>query len=182
LLVTSLLASERGRTAAVLTAVAFSMGWLGIATGRYKGTHRYTEPWSQVALQVVELSKPGDVILSSHPSLFFHVSYLLPWPQERWLPRAPLSAAGRTFATALHWRTVTAPPPERLIYVRTTLLPPFLDYDQQFLAAAPLRFRLARELRLEQDTAAGLKRHFFPNVHQPEWRIQIQFWERRKDS
>jgi hypothetical protein len=179
LFLTATVGLDRGRITASLAALAFAMGWLGVVTGRYKGTHRYTEPWREAAIRAVQISTEGDTILCSHPSFYFYLSYAVPWPRERALPWEPFLTEGRTFVPVENWRAAAGA--ARLIYVRTVLMPRVAPYEEELLAHLSRAFRPTEELRYEQDAAAPLKRRFFPGVPQPEWRIRIQVWERARE-
>jgi hypothetical protein len=167
------------RYAPVLVAVAFGMGWLGVATGRFAGTHRYTEPWPEVATRVVELSRPGDVILCNHPSFYFYLSYLFPWDGPRRVPSMPIRVAGRTLAPLYRWRMGAPETGGRFLYVRTALMPWGVPDETDFLQYAAKNLRLAKELRYDRDRGAGWKNRWFPEARQPEWRIRIEVWEKR---
>ncbi len=158
--------------------LCFGMGWLGIATGRYAGTHRYTEPWNEAAERVVEISRTGDVVLCSHPSFYFYLSYLLPWKADRLVPWDPVFAGGRTFLSVYGWRRASLAPGARLIYVRTALMPWGAHVENEVLQYASQNLRRVGEYQFDRDPSAALKNRRFPDVPQPEWRIRIEVWTR----
>ena len=175
LFLTSTVGFTSGRFATALAALAFAMGWLGTATGYYQGTHRYSEPWPQVTRQVVKLSGPGDVIVCDHSSFYLYVSHLLPFDAVHRVPAVPVIVGGRTLAGLAAWRAA-AGRGGQLIYLRTTLMPWALSDEKEFLEYASRSFHLVEDLRFDRDRSAALKNYWFPELSQPEWRMQIQVW------
>jgi hypothetical protein len=176
LFLSALAGPGRPKAPAALIAVIFAMGWLGVVTGRYAGTHRYVEPWPEVSARVIELSQPGDVILCNHPSFYFYSSYRLPWPAERSVPPTPVTAQGRIFSPLHAWRSAVTGHGKRLIYVRTTLMPWALPDEKDFLGYASQNRKLLQSFQFDRDLSAPLKRRWFPNVSQPDWRIVLEIW------
>ncbi|MBI3696358.1 MAG: hypothetical protein HY238_16160 [Acidobacteria bacterium] len=176
LFLSSLLRSSGRGPAGALVAAVFAMGWLGIVTGRYQGTHRYSEPWPEAVNRVMEWSQPGDVIICNHPSFYFYVSQFSQGQAEPTVPSNPVSRAGRTFVSIYGWRRAEPGPSGRILYVATTKLAYALASEQDFLAYASAHLRLDRESRMDPDRSAPLKHYWFPGVPQPEWRIRIQLW------
>ncbi len=176
LFLTSLAEVKQSKTAAALIGAAFAMGWVGIATGLYPGTHRYIEPWRMASARALEMSRPGDSIICNHPSFYFYSSYLLPWTAERRTPSAPGQAGGRVFTALNDWRQVVPGSSGRILYVRTTLMRWALGSEKEFLDYASRNLKLTDELRFDKDRSASLKHRWFPDVDQPEWRIRVQVW------
>jgi hypothetical protein len=176
LFLTPIVGLARTRVAAVLVGLAFAMGWLGIVTGCYPGTFRYTEPWAQVTREVVEISQPGDAVIGAHPSFFFYLSYLLPSNRGRGMIREPVTVAGRTIASVPDWREASSST-RRILYVRSVLMPYLLEPDEELLQHAA-QWKLEREIRYQRDPGIDVKRKFFPGTFQPEWRIQIFVWRK----
>ncbi len=177
LFLTALLAHCSSKIIRALVAVVFVMGWLGIVTQKYAGSYRYIEPWGQVAAQVMEMSRPGDLIVSSHPSFYFYLSYRLAQQPLEGVPSQPFAAAGRRFSRVAGWRDEMGAA-GRLTYVRANLMPWEAAAERELLEAVPRKFRLAGQWRFLEDRGVGVKRLFFPNVAQPRWRIEVQMWER----
>ena len=178
LLLTAVVGLEHRRTAAVLVAVAFGSGWLGVVTGRYMGTHRYTEPWREVVEQVIKVSQPGDMIVCVHPSFFFYASYRLPWGAARTVPAGLVPARGRLFVPLLGWQEGVEQMPARVIYVRTTVMWRDAWVEQGLLDYLGRNLRLIQDLKFDRDRSAALKQRWFPNASQPEWRIEVETWGR----
>jgi len=178
LFLASTIAHARARLPALLAGVTFAMGWLGILTRAYPATHRYTEPWPRVAAEVVSRSRPGDVILASHPSFYFYLGEMFPSDVSRRMAHvpAPHRTAGRTFAPIHLWREAVDAPSDQIVYVRSTLMPLEGRSETNFLAYAEGNLRLVSRSRFARDPGAALKRRFFPDTFQPEWRIEIQVW------
>ncbi|HYM10559.1 MAG TPA: glycosyltransferase family 39 protein [Bryobacterales bacterium] len=180
LFLASVLEFSPRRMASVLVAAAFGVGWIGMFTGRFAGTHRYTEPWPEAAARVAGLSRPGDVILCNHPSFYFYVSYQFPWEGPRRAPNLTMRVAGRTLAPLYRWRLAAPEPGGRFIYVRTALMPWGVSDEKSFLEYAAKDLRLAEEVRYDRDRSAEPKNRWFPEARQPEWRIRIEVWERKQ--
>ena len=178
LFLTSAVGLARTRAAPALAALMFAMGWLGVFTQRYAGAHRYIEPWQPVVSQVAEMSRPGDAILSSHPSFYFYLSYLPGWEAVNGIPPEPLSIAGRILAPVGSWEPAVAGA-GHIIYPRSNLMPWDAEEEVKFLDYARKNPRLDREWRFVEDRGVRIKRFFFPDVRQPEWRIELQVWTKR---
>jgi hypothetical protein len=122
-------------------------------------------------------SQPGDAIICNHPSFYFYAHYELSWPQ--WydvIPDEPIEESGREFVPLSKWQEVVARH-NRIIYVRSVLMPEQLDADNQLMLYLGRNYRLVSERRYLKDEAAGLKRRFYQN--QPLWRIEILAFERQ---
>jgi hypothetical protein len=175
LLVSAVRPASAAKTA-VLVGLTFALGWLGIATGIYPATYRYIEPWRDVTSQVLEMSKPGDVIVSSHNSFYFYLSYLSGWEATKY-PLDLFTTAGRTFSRLDTWER-SAPGAEKLIYVRSNLMPWNPETEKDLFDYAARHFRLIRDWHVVEDRSAGIKHYFFPEVRQPEWRIEVLVWNK----
>lgn len=178
LLLTRAVSLPNSAKAITLVGLIFGIGWLGIATGGYPGTYRYIEPWRDVTTEVVKISRPGDLIISSHSSFYFYLSYVSHWKGTQDYQAGPFVAAGRTLSRLEQWKRPLSTPP-RMIYVRSNTMPWDPESEGKLLEYAAKNFRLTKEMRFMQDTGATIKHRFFPNVHQPDWRIEIQVWSRR---
>jgi hypothetical protein len=153
----------------------FAIDWLGIAIGHYPGTYRYIEPWREVTEEVAKIS--NDVIISSHPSFYFYLSYLSGWKGTQQYHAGPFTATGRSFSRLEQWKCPSSVP-IRIIYVRSNTMPWDPELEPKLLDYAAKNLRLTKEMRFMRDTSATLKHRVFPDVHQPEWRIEIQVWSR----
>jgi hypothetical protein len=170
LFLTSVVRFARRGVALVLVAAAFGAGWLGVLTGRYAGTFRYLEPWPEVVRRVLEVSQPGDLVLCSHPSFYFYLSYQIPWSASRGLPAEPVAAAGRL------WAAPRRPgiPAAQVVFVDTATTPGFDSVHRELRRSGGWgRTEVQRWL---PDPGWKWKRRFYPAAGQPEWRIRLEIW------
>jgi hypothetical protein len=178
LFLTGMLAASRTRIAAALLAFIFALGWFGVISGQYVGTHRYTEPWRDVTAQASRMSRPGDIIICSHPSFYFYQSYLLHGRGPAGVPGRPEAISGRLFASLGAWRQAVEQAPSRVIYVRTTVMQGLEQPERDLRESLARNFRLVGEMHFDRDWGAPIKQRWFPTVSQPEWRIEIETWSK----
>jgi hypothetical protein len=161
-----------------LVAAAFAAGWLATGLGGFAGAWRYVEPWDQAATEVLRVSRPGDLVLATHPSFYFYTSYRIPWDHRRGRPLKPVEAAGRRWAPVWFWREETARAPSRMIYVASTLTGAAVRFDPECREFLARNYTLEHRSRFLRDPAVQIKRAVFPGVFQPEWRIEVTVWVR----
>ena len=59
------------------TALAFAIGWLGIATGLHPATSNFYEPWRAVAETTSHEARQGEIIISDSTTYFFYLNQVL---------------------------------------------------------------------------------------------------------
>jgi hypothetical protein len=179
LFLTGLLANTRlKRTVAIALLLVFGTGWAGIVSGRWYATYRHIEPWQEVTSLALELAGPDDVILSNHPSFYFYAGYQLGWNDRHGpTPGEIEHRSGHVFAGLPSWEKAISGR-QRVIYVRSAVMPPDLAEEQRLVDFLDENFRLVFERRYLEDSASELKNRFVKN--QPRWRIELRAYEARR--
>jgi hypothetical protein len=163
---------RRGLALAALLLIS-ATGWLGIASGRWPATYRYTEPWPEITATVLALAKPGDLIVCGHPSFYFYAHYQLGWHGWEDHPPAPrVRRSGRSFAW--HEGATPIPSDEHVIFIDTIAMN--LETGRNFERLLASAYRLVGRERYVEDRASALKSRFVPN--QRQWRIEVKEYRR----
>jgi len=170
-------ARSRPRVAAGL-ALIFGTGWLGLALARWPASFRYHEPWRQVAAQVLDEARPGDLVVVGHPSFYYYAHVHGGWPGWPGAdPAWPSEHDGVVFA-AQNRATVLAPMHQRITLVRTVVHPPWAEATRDLDALLARSYRKTGDQAFVHDRAAAFKTKLLAHP-QPEWRIRIERYERR---
>jgi hypothetical protein len=177
LYLTGLLATTRWkRTAAVALVLVFGIGWAGILSGRWYASYRHVEPWQEVVRTALELAGPEGLILSSHPSFYYYAGRQLGWDDRHGpTPESIEQRGGHLFTGLPAWEEGIAGR-ERVIYVRSAVMPNEMAEEKRMVDFLDQHFRLTFERRYLEDSASALKNRFVRN--QPRWRIELRRYER----
>jgi hypothetical protein len=166
--------------AATLLIIA-GAGWYGIYSRRYYADLRFIEPWQEVAGDAAAKIGGGATVIANHPAFLLYLTYDLrvpsqngPWRFEGLLPdsvRHPQVYSPEAWLTAGH------PPGGKMILIRGGLESggngPIDNAARQLdLACGSISSRLRM-----RDEGYKWKQRFFPQVHEPQWRIEIREYD-----
>ena len=172
LYLTGLLACTRQwRVASIALLLVFGTGWSGILTERWYGTFRHIEPWQEVTSVALALARPGDAIVSSHPSFYFYAGRQLGWTDWRNVTTPVVEKRSGLFFSDLRTWKEAVRASRRVLYVRTAGHPWLPNEDQDFIDFLAKNYRLVSDHHYLEDTSSELKNRF--DLHQPRWRIEL---------
>jgi hypothetical protein len=157
------------------------IGWYGIYSRRFYSAPRFIEPWQEVATDAAANIGNGATVIADHPSFLLYLTYVLrvppqngPWKFEGVLPdtvKHPqvYSSAG--------WLAAGHPTSGKMILVRGGADPggngPIDDAAHQLDQACG---SISSRLRM-RDEGYKWKQRFFPQLGEPQWRIEIREYD-----
>jgi hypothetical protein len=168
-----------GLAAALL--VIGAAGWYGIYSRRYYSAPRFIEPWQEVAGDAGAKIRNGATVIADHPSFLFYLTYFLrvpiqngPWRFEGLLPD---SVRHPQVFSPEGWLAAGHPTSGKMILIRGGRDPggngPIDDAARQLDQSCG---SISSRLRM-RDEGFGWKQRFFPQLGEPQWRIEIREYD-----
>lgn len=172
------------RTLMAALALIFGIGWYGIVNRNFYAAPHWVEPWPAVADRAANVVRNGGVVIGNNPSLFFHLTYLLPmenvtaqnfrfagllpnsvrtknvYDPQRWLRADQPTGNTTLLIKGLHYGTSNAPTETAEQWLETHCAPGGVE-------------------RFVHDSGALWKQRFVPGVEQPEWRVEVRAYNCR---
>jgi hypothetical protein len=150
------------------------VGWFGTVTRRFYAAPRFIEPWNRVAMQMAQAVRDGDVVIGTHPSFFFYLTY----ESHRLEKESPLNLAevwpyrveGPRVYSPSSWRGKGRPVSAHVFVIEDVSSTIALDDAETYLAE---HCRVEDASRLLPDSGFGLKERFLPEFPQVRYRIEI---------
>jgi len=168
-----------GLAAALL--VIGAAGWYGIYSRRYYSAPRFIEPWQEVAGDAAAKIHDGATVIADHPSFLFYLTYILrvpnqngPWRFEGLLPD---SAKHPQVFSPVGWLAAGHPSAGKMILIRGGRDPggnePIDEAARQLDQSCG---SISSRLRMRDD-GYKWKQRFFPQLGEPQWRIEIREYD-----
>jgi hypothetical protein len=156
-------------------------GWYGVYARRYYSAPRFIEPWREVAVEAATNVRGGATVIADHPSFLFYLTYDLrmpaqtgPWKFEGILPDEV--AHPRVFSS-VGWLTAARPPSGKIMLIRGGRDPggngPIDNAARQLDQTCG---SISSRLRM-RDEGYRWKQRFFPQLGEPQWRIEIREYD-----
>jgi len=166
--------------AAALLAIG-AVGWYGIYSRRYYSAPRFIEPWREVAEDAATKIRGGATVISDHPSFLFYLTYILRVPNQN----GPWRFEGSLPETVRHpqvffpadWLSPGHPPSGKILLVRggsNSLWSESTDEAARRLDQSC--GSISSRLRM-RDEGYAWKQRFFPQLGEPQWRIEIREYD-----
>lgn len=166
------------RAAIASLAVAFAIGWFGIASRKYYAAPRFIEPWAQLGQRASRSVEQGALVIGNHPSFFFYLTAATDNP----LPDVTPRLRGVLTYSIFHQRVFQ---PEQWIEAGRPLRPSvFVVQGVTPVAEAEVmqdvekwlgdRCQLIELTRSVPDPGSPWKQKFFPELGQTTWRIEVR--------
>jgi hypothetical protein len=157
------------------------VGWFGIYSRRYYADLRFIEPWQEIAGDAAAKIGAGATVIADHPSFLFYLTDFLhlparngPWKFEGLLPD---SVRHPQVYSSAAWLASGHPPAGKVILVRGGSE---AEGDQPIDKAARELDQscgsISSRLRV-RDEGYKWKQRFFPQLHEPQWRIEIREYD-----
>jgi hypothetical protein len=157
------------------------VGWYGIYSRRYYPDLRFIEPWQEIAGDAAAKIGAGATVIADHPSFLFYLTYFLhlparngPWKFEGLLPD---SVRHPQVYSSAAWLASGHPPAGKVILVRGGSE---AEGDQPIDRAARELDQscgsISSRLRV-RDEGYKWKQRFLPQLHEPQWRIEIREYD-----
>jgi 4-amino-4-deoxy-L-arabinose transferase-like glycosyltransferase len=162
-----------GTLLAVCLATVFAIGWFGVFSRRHYAAPRFLEPWPAVARQAAAQLDHGAIVLGRNPSFLFYLSYAIA-SGERHGPR-PLEALPHpNVYSPEDW--ISAGRPLKPVMNLVIGVPVYGPSDPLRGAEAWLdsHCRLESDNRELRDSGYAFKQRFFPQLGEPEWRVETR--------
>ena len=168
-----------GLAAALL--VIGAAGWYGIYSRRYYSAPRFIEPWQEVAGDAAAKIHDGATVIADHPSFLFYLTYILrvpnqngPWRFEGLLPD---SVKHPQVFSPVGWLAAGHPSAGKMILIRGGRDPggnePIDEAARQLDQSCG---SISSRLRMRDD-GYKWKQRFFPQLGEPQWRIEIREYD-----
>ena len=154
--------------------VIAAVGWFGTVARRYYAAPRFIEPWDEVAKQMAGVVRDGGVIIASHPSFFFYLTYELDrqekggrldfsgvWPYEGGIPHV---------YDDMSWLQSGRPVAANVLVVKDVSFGETADEVEHGLEG---RCALENVDQMLPDSGFRLKERFFPGVQRVRYRIEV---------
>jgi hypothetical protein len=166
-----------------LLLVIAGVGWFGTVARRFYAAPRFIEPWDRVAAQMAKAVLDGDVVIATHPSFFFYLTYEL----HRLEKGTPLNLAevwpyrveGPPAYDPSSWRGKGRPVSAHLFVIEDVSSTNALDDAQSYLTD---HCTVEDVTRLLPDSGFGLKERFLPGFPQVRYRIEVHHYACSRNS
>jgi hypothetical protein len=163
--------------------VIAGVGWFGTLARRFYAAPRFVEPWNRVAMQMAQAARDGDVVIATHPSFFFYLTYEL----HRLEKGAPLKLAevwpyrveGPPVYNPLSWLGKGRPVSVNVFVIEDVSSANVVDDAQTYLTD---HCTVAEVNRLLPDSGFSLKERFLPGFPQVRYRIEVHHYHCSRNS
>ncbi len=157
--------------------VIAGVGWFGTVARRFYAAPRFIEPWNSVAMQMAKAAREGDVVIATHPSFFFYLTYDL----HRLEKGSPLDLAevwpyrvgGPPVYDPLSWQGEGRPLSVNVFVVKDVSSGNNVDDAEAYLTD---HCTVEDVNRLLPDSGFRLKERFLPGFPQVRYRIEVQHY------
>ena len=157
--------------------VIAGVGWFGTVARRFYAAPRFIEPWNRVAAQMAKAVGDGDVVIATHPSFFFYLTYELHRGEkgrpidltEVW----PYRIEGPPVYNPWSWQGEGRPISANVYVIKDVSSGNAVDDAETFLAD---HCALEDANRLLPDSGFSLKEHFLPAFPQVRYRIELEHY------
>src|SRR5579872_104399 len=168
-----------GLQAALL--IIAGIGWFGIYSRHYYSALRFLEPWPTVAEDAARKIQSGATLISNNPPLFFYLTYILHAPQEvvpwRFAGLLPDQVHHPRVKYPQDWLVSGHAVGPAMIWIRG-VGDPQLNGPMEEAATELGRSCGAQTSRLTmRDPGYAWKQRFFPEMDEPQWRIEIREYD-----
>lgn len=168
-----------GLAAALL--IIGGVGWYGIYSRRYYSAPRFIEPWQEVAQDAAAKIRSGATVIADHPSFLFYLTYFLRVPSQNGAWRLegllPDSVKHPQVFSPVGWLAAGHPTTGKMILVRGGRDPggsePIDDVARRLDESCG---SISSRLRM-RDEGYKWKQRFFPELGEPQWRIEIREYD-----
>ncbi len=168
-----------GLAAALL--VIGAVGWYGIYSRRYYSAPRFIEPWQEVAGDASAKINGGATVIADHPSFLLYLTYILhapnqngPWRFEGLLPD---TVKHPQVYSPVGWLAAGHPPSGKMILIRGGRDPGGSEpIDEAARRLDQSCGSISSRLRM-RDEGYKWKQRFFPQLGEPQWRIEIREYD-----
>ncbi len=165
--------------AAALLAVAV-IGWYGIYARRYYSALQFVEPWADVATEAAAKVGVGAKVISDQPSFLLYLTYYLRVPKEN----GPWEFSGLLPDAVRHpqvyspegWLAAGHPTTGKTLLVRAGNDSAGKPIDAAARQLDQSCGSISSRLRV-RDEGYKWKQRFFPQLHDPQWRIEIREYD-----
>jgi hypothetical protein len=166
--------------AAALLAIG-ATGWYGVYSRRFYSAPRFIEPWQEVATDAAAKIRVGATVIADHPSFLLYLTYNLHAPAQN----APWEFKGLLPDTVQHphvfspaaWLAAGHPTAGKMILIRgdrdASGNQPMDDSAKQLDQSCG---SISSRLRM-RDEGYKWKQRFFPQMGEPQWRIEIREYD-----
>ena len=166
--------------AAALLAIG-AAGWYGVYSRRYYSAPRFIEPWQEVAGDSAAKIHDGATVIADHPSFLFYLTYLLHVPQQSgpWKFEGLVTAlvSSTQVYSPEEWITAGHPTSGKMILIRGARdsggSEPIDEAAQRLDQSCG---SISSRLRM-RDEGYAWKQRFFPQLGEPQWRIEIREYD-----
>jgi hypothetical protein len=156
-------------------------GWYGIYARRYYTAPRFIEPWQEVAADAASKISNGATVISDRPPLLLYLTYFLRVPAQN----GPWQFAGMLPEEVKHpqvyspasWLAAGHPPAGKIMLIRrgadnegNAPMDQVAHQLDQSCGSISSRLRM-------RDAGYKWKQRLFPEVHEPQWRIEIREYD-----
>jgi len=163
--------------------VIAGVGWFGTVARRFYAAPRFIEPWNRVAKQMAKAVGDGDVVIATHPSFFFYLTYELHRLEkgsslnlaEVW----PYGVEGLPVYNPLSWQEKGRPVSVNVFVVKDVSSASGLDDAETYLTD---HCTVVEVNRLLPDSGFSLKERFLPGFPQVRYRIELQHYNCSRKS
>jgi len=157
------------------------LGWYGIYSRRFYSAPRFIEPWQEIAEDAAGKIRNGAVVIADHPSALLYLTYSLrvpnqtaPWRFAGWVTDA---GDNPKVYGSVGWLDSGHPTSRRMILIRGGRDPGGngqVDMEERQLdqACSSITSRL-----MMRDQGYAWKQRFFPQLGEPQWRIEIREYD-----
>jgi hypothetical protein len=163
--------------------VIAGVGWFGTVARRFYAAPRFIEPWNIVATQMAKAVRGGDVVIATHPSFFFYLTYEF----HRLEKGTPLNLAeawpyrveGPPVYTPSSWLGKGRPVRPNVFVIEDVSSAHALDNAETYLTD---HCTVEDVHRLLPDSGFSLKERFLPGFLQVRYRIEIHHYACSRNS
>jgi len=157
-------------------------GWYGVYARRYYAAPRFIEPWQEIAADASSRVLNGTTVISDRPPFELYLTYFLrmpaqngPWQFKGTLPdqvKQPLVYSPEA------WLAESRSPSGKVMLVRRgeTETPGNSPVDLVAQQLDRTCGSISSRLRMRDD-GYKWKQRFFPDLHEPQWRIEIREYD-----
>ena len=166
--------------AAALLAIG-ATGWYGIYSRRYYSAPRFIEPWQEVAVDSAAKIRDGATVIADHPSFLFYLTYFLHVPQQSGPWKFEGLVTTLVSSTQVYspeeWIVAGHPTSGKMILIRggrdSGGSEPIDEAAQRLDQSCG---SISSRLRM-RDEGYAWKQRFFPQLGEPQWRIEIREYD-----
>jgi MFS family permease len=163
--------------------VIAGVGWFGTVARRFYAAPRFIEPWNRVAMQMAKAVRDRDVVIATHPSFFFYLTYEL----HRLEKGTPLNLAevwpyrveGPPVYNPSSWLAKGKPVSVNVFVIKDVSSDNAVDEAETYLAD---HCTIEDVNRLVPDSGFSLKERFLPGFPQVEYRIEVHHYACNRNS